>query len=237
MRLPEMNNKVRETMKKGWLVMLALPALLMSGCSKKENYNTIALNKYAVELRSGDAETVYVTEGNPNEVVWRSMNEFVATVDKGQISALRIGTTRVWANSASVAVTVKGRYDLYDEPMEGLKWNMTRDAVVDKLGFPDGVADDVLTYEIVSTINSFRSYGFDANKRLVSASISVSKDYTTDLESFLGERYLLISTPDRQDKQYIDALTVADATQVVTLASYDDDFWIVTYRDIASYKW
>ena len=36
---------------------------------------------------------------------------------------------------------------------------------------------------------------------------------------------------------YIDALTVSDATQVVTLAAYDADYWIVTYRNISSYSW
>ena len=215
---------------------LALP-LMLSGCESKSSGETIALSKYALDLRAGDAETVYVTEGNPDEVVWRSTNEFVATVDRGQVKGLRIGTARVWANTASVAVTVKGRYDLYDEPMDGLRWGMTREELVDKLGFPDGVADNVLTYEMVSSINSFRSYEFDANMRLVAASISVSRACTDDLEAFLGERYLLITTDNRPDKQYIDALTVSDATQVVTLAAYDADYWIVTYRNISSYSW
>lgn len=223
-------------MKKGWLVWLAVPALLL-GCSQSNDYDTTTLDRTSLEMRAGDVQTVYVTSGNPDKVVWRSANEFVATVDRGQIKALRIGSTRVWANSAAVAVTVKGRYDLYDEPMTGLRWGMTREELVAKLGFPDGVVGNVLIYNMESATTSFLSYEFDADMRLTGASVSVSKGFSDELEAFLGERYLQITSEGRPDQQYIDALTVTDASVVVTRASYDDLYWLVTYRDITSYAW
>lgn len=109
------------------MTLAALPAVLLAGCKQESNYNNITLDKYALEMRTGDTQIVYVETGDPDNVAWRSDNEFVATVERGRISGLRIGQTRITANNASVSVTVRGRSDLYDEPMEDLSWNMTRE--------------------------------------------------------------------------------------------------------------
>ena len=114
-------------------------------------------------MRTGDTQIVYVETGDPDNVAWRSDNEFVATVERGRISGLRIGQTRITANNASVSVTVRGRSDLYDEPMEDLSWNMTREQV---------------------------------------------------------------------DKNYINNLTYSTSTMTVGRTGYDDDYWLVSYRQI-----
>lgn len=210
---------------------MLLPMLLV-GCKETTSYNNVALDRYTLELRAGDTQSVYVVAGDPDNVLWQSDDEFVATVDGGAISALRIGRTRITANNAAVSVTVVGRSNLYDEPMEGLEWQMTREQVVDKLGLPDEMADGVLTYNLSSSVNSFVRYTFTGN-RLVEAAITVSRTATSQLDDFLGERYLLLDDSDsRQDKDYIDRLTYDEATMVVTRTGFDNDYWIVTYKPL-----
>ena len=183
-------------------------------------------------MRTGDTQIVYVETGDPDNVAWRSDNEFVATVERGRISGLRIGQTRITANNASVSVTVRGRSDLYDEPMEDLSWNMTREQVVNRLGLPDKMENNVLTYDLVSSVNSFKSYEFDSNNRLVAANITVGKDKTAQLDDFLNERYLLLNGSEQGDKNYINNLTYSTSTMTVGRTGYDDDYSLVSYRQI-----
>ncbi|HIW97813.1 MAG TPA: hypothetical protein H9866_04920 [Candidatus Tidjanibacter gallistercoris] len=219
-------------MKRMSLACVALFAALLAGCKNDDGYNNVTLDRYVLEMRTGDTQTVYVVTGNPNGVAWRSDNEFVATVDAGRISGLRIGQTRITANNASVSVTVKGRVDLYDEPMANLTWGMTKEQVVNRLGLPDRMEDGILTYELVSSVNSFKSYEFDGNNRLTASSITVSRDKTAQLDDFLNERYLLLGDSDRQDKDYIDNLTYTTSSMLVSRTVYDGDYWLVTYRQI-----
>ena len=229
----KMKNEYRISgMRKFVLTLAALPAVLLAGCKQESNYNNITLDKYALEMRTGDTQIVYVETGDPDNVAWRSDNEFVATVERGRISGLRIGQTRITANNASVSVTVRGRSDLYDEPMEDLSWNMTREQVVNRLGLPDKMENNVLTYDLVSSVNSFKSYEFDSNNRLVAANITVGKDKTAQLDDFLNERYLLLNGSEQGDKNYINNLTYSTSTMTVCRTGYDDDYWLVSYRQI-----
>lgn len=219
----------KDIMRKLFFVLIAIPAIL-TGCRKDDGGNNVTLDKYALEMRTGDVQTVYVVTGDPNNVAWGSLNEFVATVDRGRISGLRIGQTVVTANNASVAVTVRGRIDLYDEPLENLRWGMTKEQVVSLLGVPAKIDGNVLTYDITSAVNSFKSYEFDSNNRLTVANISVSKDKTSQLDDFLGERYLLMNSGSSQDRDYINSLTYSTARMVVSRTSLDESYWLVSYR-------
>ena len=77
-----MKNEYRISgMRKFVLTLAALPAVLLAGCKQESNYNNITLDKYALEMRTGDTQIVYVETGDPDNVAWRSDNEFVATVE------------------------------------------------------------------------------------------------------------------------------------------------------------
>lgn len=205
-------------------------SVIFTGCRKDGGGNNVTLDKYALEMRTGDVQTVYVVTGDPNNVAWGSLNEFVATVDRGKISGLRIGQTIVTANNASVAVSVRGRIDLYDEPLDNLRWGMTKEQVVSLLGVPAKIDGNVLTYDLTSSVNSFKSYEFDSNNRLTVANISVSKDKTSQLDDFLGERYLLMNSGSSEDRDYINSLTYSTATMVVSRTSLDESYWLVSYQ-------
>lgn len=219
-------------MKRLIFAMLAAVAGVLTGCKEESNYNNITLSTYKLTMRAGDVQKVEVTSGNPDDVRWRSENEFIATVDEGTISAHRIGQTRITANNAAVVVTVEGLSNLYDNPMDGLSWGMTQEQLYDKLGMPSTKDETSMTYNIVSSINSLKTYSFEDNK-LVAAAITVTKDKTSQLDDYLNERYLLLNTEEtRQDKDYINALTYSAATLLITRTSYDDNYWLVSYKQI-----
>lgn len=219
-------------MKKLIFAILAAAAGMLTGCKEESGYNNITLNTYKLDMRAGDAQKVEITSGNPDDVRWRSENEFIATVDDGLISAQRIGQTRITANNAAVVVTVEGLSNLYDNPMDGLSWGMTQEQLYDKLGMPSTKDEKSMTYNMVSAINSLKTYSFVDN-RLVSAAITVTKDKTSQLDDYLNERYLLLNDDEtRQDRDYINALTYSMATLLVTRTSYDDNYWLVSYKQI-----
>ena len=89
-----------------------------------------------------------------------------------------------------------------------------------------------MTYDLVSSVNSFKSYEFDSNNRLVAANITVGKDKTAQLDDFLNERYLLLNGSEQGDKNYINNLTYSTSTMTVGRTGYDDDYWLVSYRQI-----
>jgi hypothetical protein len=221
-------------MKRVVWTLAVLAAAALTGCRERSDHDSVTLDRYALEMRTGDTQTVYILTGDPDRTVWRSDNEFVATVRNGRISGCRIGKTRITANNASVAVTVTGRSSLYEEPMEELRWGMLREEVVARFGLPDRLEENVLTYRLDSSVNSFRSYDFDEHNRLVAAHITVARDKTLQLDDFLGERYLQLSDDDRQERDYIDNLTYTQATVRVSRVGYDDDYWLVSYRRINS---
>lgn len=221
----------KNLMKKLVLILFVLP-MLFAGCSD-DNKGGVSLDKYRVEFKTGDTKQVHVTAGDPNSVIWRSDNEYIATVEKGRITGHRIGSTFVFANTTIVAVVVNGRYNLYDEPTSKVRWGMTKDEVTRQMGFPDKVDNNVITYNLNSSVNSFESYEFDANNRLCVANITVSREKTSQLDDFLAERYLLLSSSvENENQDYINGLTTGTSTMTVRRAVYDEAYWIVSYRGL-----
>lgn len=216
-------------MKKMLLILFVLP-MLFAGCNDDDR-GGVSLDTYRVECKTGDTKQVNVMAGDPNSVIWRSDNEYIATVEKGRITGHRIGSTFVFANTTIVAVVVSGRYNLYDEPIAKVKWGMTKDEVTRQMGFPDKVENNVITYNIISSVNSFESYEFDANNRLFGANITVSREKTSQLDDFLAERYLLLSSSvENENRDYINGLTTGTSTMTVRRSVYDENYWLISYR-------
>ena len=146
---------------------------------------------------------------------------------EGAEALLKEGKDAILASSASC-----NRAELDRSVAVGEKLNMTREQVVNRLGLPDKMENNVLTYDLVSSVNSFKSYEFDSNNRLVAANITVGKDKTAQLDDFLNERYLLLNGSEQGDKNYINNLTYSTSTMTVCRTGYDDDYWLVSYRQI-----
>ena len=211
---------------------LVLPAILLSGCKVNEHYNNITLDKYKLDMQSGDSQKINVLTGDPDNVLWTSDNPYAVTVDKGVVSALRVGNARITANNASVAVKVSPRSNLYVEPITDFQWGVSREFVIGTIGIPDKLENNTMRYDLSSAVSSFKIYMFDDNGRLIAAGITVNRDRTSHLDDFLNERYQLLTDDGEVNKEYINALTYANADMSISRNAYDSNYWIVIYRSL-----
>lgn len=211
------------------VLTLVIPALLFSAC-KKESYNNITLDKYQLSLLSGDSQKINVLSGDPDNVLWISDNPFVATVDNGNITGVRVGKARISANNTSVAVLVNPRSNLYVEPVADFHWGVSREYVINTLGIPDKLENNTMRYDMSSAVSSFKIYMFDDNGRLIAAGITINRDKTSHLDDFLNERYFLLTDDGDINKEFINALSYSKASMSVSRNAYDNNYWIVTYR-------
>lgn len=218
---------------KKFAYLIFAAAAMAAGCSGDSGSVPVVLDRNVVELRVGDVQQIKVVAGDADGVRWRSGNEFVASVSEGRITGQHIGRTSVLADDVPVMVTVKGRYFLYDEPLAGLEWGITKEKLAETLGFPDRVEDDTVIYRVESSVNSLRIYEFDKNGRLFRAGVTVRRSMTDQLDDFLAERYLRVSPDGQETVEYIDALVSADAGMRVVRSVYDDDYWMVTYSPVS----
>lgn len=209
---------------------LVLPALLLAACKRQDSYNNITLDRYQLSLLSGDSQKINVQTGDPENVLWTSDNPFVATVDKGTISGIRVGTARISANNAVVSVRVNPRSNLYVEPITDFRWGVTREYVINTLGIPDRIENNTMRYDMSSAVSSFKIYMFDDNGRLIAAGITINRDKTSHLDDFLNERYFLLTDDGEINKEFINALSYTHADMSVSRNAYDNNYWIVTYR-------
>lgn len=218
-------------MKKLFPLFLLIP-LVFSGCGKSDPPR-LSLDSYNIELKAGDISTVKVMSGETG-VAWRIENPYVATVDNGKVTGIRVGKTMLLANSTPAVVNVTPRYMLYEEPVKGTRWGMTKNEIYKLMGdkFPDRMEGNLFIYNIESSVNSFKSYEFDKNERLIAVNITVNKEFGTELDNFLAERYMDISGDSTTGKHYLNALTQAASTMLISRTSYDDDYWVISYRDV-----
>ena len=100
-----MNNRYTNLLK---LVVGALLVLLVtSGCNLNDIINpklkitAVELNAEAASLEVGESVTLtVVVYGDPNhEVLWRTSNSKLATVERGEVAALEPGEVRITALS------------------------------------------------------------------------------------------------------------------------------------------
>ena len=211
---------------------LLMPAMLLGACKNNDHYNNITLDKYKLEMQSGDSQKINVLTGDPDNVLWTSDNQFVATVDKGVVSAMRVGNARITANNASVVVKVSPRSNLFIEPVSDFPWGVSREFVINAIGIPDKLENNTMRYDLSSAVSSFKIYMFDDNGRLIAAGITVSRDRTSHLDDFLNERYLLLTDDGEVNKEYINAPTYSSADMSISRNAYDNNYWIVTYRSL-----
>lgn len=214
------------------LPLFLLLSLVFSGCNNDDSHQ-LTLDNYNIELKSGDSKTVRVLSGETG-INWRTENSFIATVDNGKVTAHRVGKTLLLANNTAAMVTVSPRYLLYDEPIVNTYWGMNKNDIFRLMGekFPDKMESNLFTYYIDSPVNSFKTFEFDFSERLIAVSISVAKQKVTELDNFLAERYQEMPGGTEIERHYINGNTQTTSTMLISRTSYDDDYWIVSYRRV-----
>lgn len=101
------------------LCLILSMCFILTSCGKKEEktYDNLTIDKTQLELQVGEKYTYAVkngeTEINLEELVWQSSDETIATVEKGEVVAVKNGTTIITAivdkKALTSTVTVKDK--------------------------------------------------------------------------------------------------------------------------------
>lgn len=206
--------------------LLGAVLTLFSGCSKEED-KLITLLSSEKTLYYGDEYQIEATSNTP--ILYSSEDEFHANVsESGLVTAMFVGETHIVLSNGKdtkkVLITVKAKSNLYPEPY--LEFGISRSSFITKYGTPDSETEDGLLYEDYSNASPAIMYLFDENNKLESVGVLVKTAYSSNLGTFLGERYLLV---DEEDLIFINALKISDATMAVSPTLYNISYWIVIY--------
>jgi hypothetical protein len=216
------------------LFLSFLVSLSLFACKKEP---VLTLETSYATLKS--METVLINASGFDNYQFSSEDEYIAAVsDKGVVTALRIGKTKIIVRAedkvAYFNVDVNPKYNFFSEPLT--EWGISRAQLISKLGNPDTSTSDGVGYMSNSTIAPASVYIFDS-KGLVASSVLVDSDYSSQLGSFMAERYLLASVNSSEYTIYfINALTMLKASTIVGLKLYNINYWMAGYVRNDSYS-
>jgi len=217
---------------KNLIISLALASVLLA-CQKEP---VLTLEQTTASLKSGENFSINAT--GFDSYTFTSQNEYVAKVSAtGVVTAQRIGKTNIVVKAedkvAYFNVEVVPAYNLFTEPI--MEWGMSRAQLISKLGTPASSTADGVGYTNSSTIAPISVYLFDS-KGLSVSSILVNSNYSSQLGSFMAERYLLVSVDAEEYSIYfINALSLQKATTIVGLEIYNLSYWMAAYIRNDSY--
>lgn len=212
-----------------------LPALLFCitifvSCEENEpKPQELEVSTSKISLNSGGNESILAT--SDFDILYESENEFHATVtSQGEVTAVKVGSTNIIVTSnskvESVEVEVLPLYNTYPTPI--IDWSMTVNKIISVIGQPDAISDGVLGYGEYSPKAPVVMYKFDENEKLSSTAVMVNTEYSSELGSFMEERYQYAGESDGFFI-FADALEPSRAKLIVAASQYDTDFWMVIY--------
>ena len=217
-------------MKKSVLLMFAVLAMVLSGCSSdNEEDNSIVLDSKEVSIYSGNK--FQIEAKSEKSISYQSDDEYHARVSvSGLITANKVGKTNIVLTngyeSKTVEVTVKGKSNLYPEPY--LKWGTTRDDLIKLLGQPDSETEKTIAYTNYSTSVPAILYAFDGNNTLNAVILAVKSLFSSELATYLGERYIPY-TSEKNSIYYINGYTDDTVTMGIQTSLNNINYWTVLY--------
>ncbi|MHC1689825.1 MAG: Ig-like domain-containing protein [Bacteroidales bacterium] len=217
---------------KNLIISLALAAILLA-CQKEP---VLTLEQTNISLKSGENFSISAT--GFDSYTFTSQDEYVAKVSAtGVVTAQRIGKTNIVVKAedkvAYFNVEVAPAYNFFIEPIT--EWGMSRAQLVSKLGTPASSTASGVGYTHSSAIAPISVYLFDS-KGLSVSSILINSNYSSQLGSFMAERYLPVSIDaDEYSIYLINALSLQKATTIVGLKLYNISYWMAAYIRNDSY--
>ncbi|MBR5603153.1 MAG: Ig-like domain-containing protein [Bacteroidales bacterium] len=203
-------------MKKVFLFFMVLSAVMLYSC--KEDVITVK-NGELVQLNHGD--THQIEAESVSMIRYESSDEYCAQVSQyGLVQANYVGSANILLNNEIeekiVKVEVKAVSSLYEEP--DIAFGDTKLSVIDKLGTPSEDNGNTFIYKDYSSSVSYLLVLFE-NDRVLSYAVMLDHSYSSELATFIGERYRSLGVIDKYFC-YINSLQVADATMMVGLGTY-----------------
>ena len=216
-------------MRKLSFVLMAVIAISFIGC-KKEMISVSSPSTSQLTMYHGD--TRQITAESDYDIKYSSQNDYHATVsDKGLITAQYVGTTIIKVDSKydsrEITVTVSPRSKLYPGP--NISIGETKSSIIERFGEPDVDLGLGIGYRNYSTKTAGLAVIFDDNQRCTEYTVLVKEEYSSEIDTFLSERYNFY-----YGVMYIDALDITKATMKITASSYDSDLWEVDYKSSKS---
>lgn len=108
--------------------VFALAGVSFFSCSSSNDYEPFTMNERAITIQNGDKYTITHT----GKASWSSEDNFVASVNDGEVTANHVGETAIYAMSggskSQCNVTVIGSYNYFREPL--CKLNATPEDVM-----------------------------------------------------------------------------------------------------------
>lgn len=211
-------------------LVLAFP-FVFTGCSSDENDNAIILKSSEVTLIHTEKHQIDAT--SDSKIMYRSEDEYHAKVsESGLITAGKVGETNILLTSSGdtkkVKVIVKPESTMYPEP--NLEFGISKDDLIKKIGTPNKETSNGIGYNNFSTKAPDLVYLFDTNNKLKSVGVIIKTAYTSELSTYLGERYVYgTSIEEDYTLLFVNALKLEDVTMMIGASLYNTSYWMAIY--------
>lgn len=209
--------------------VIALAGVSFFSCSSSNDDEAFTMNERAITIQKGDKYTITHT-GNAS---WSSEDNFVASVNDGEVTANHVGETAIYAISGGTKsqcdVTVRGSYNYFREPL--CKLNATPEDVMRyetrSLDTKKSDRTMLIYYPAMNEDVDVIAYTFK-NDKLESAFVAMAMNGNASqalqmMNNFMSERYL--GGIANQGYLYINAKSVDAASKQVfvsnTISGYE----------------
>lgn len=209
--------------------VFALAGVSFFSCSSSNDDEPFTMNERAITIQKGDKYTITHT----GKASWSSEDNFVASVNDGEVTANHVGETAIYAMSggskSQCNVTVRGSYNYFREPL--CKLNATPEDVMRyetrSLDTKKSDRTTLIYYPAMNENIDVVAYTFK-NDKLESAFVAMTMHGNASqalqmMNNFMSERY--IGGVASQGYVYINAKSVDAASKQVfvsnTISGYE----------------
>lgn len=209
--------------------VFALAGVSFFSCSSSNDDEPFTMNERAITIQKGDKYTITHT-GNAS---WSSEDNFVASVNNGEVTANHVGETAIYAISGGTKsqcdVTVRGSYNYFREPL--CKLNATPEDVMKyetrSLDTKKSDRTTLIYYPAMNEDVDVIAYTFK-NGKLESAFVAMTMHGNASqalqmMNNFMNERY--IGGISNKGYVYINAKSLDSASKQVfvsnTISGYE----------------
>lgn len=207
----------------------ALAGVSFFSCSSSNDDEPFTMNERAITIQKGDKYTITHT----GKASWSSEDNFVASVNDGEVTANHVGETAIYAmyggSKSQCNVTVRGSYNYFREPL--CKLNATPEDVMRyetrSLDTKKSDRTTLIYYPAMNENIDVVAYTFK-NDKLESAFVAMTMHGNASqalqmMNNFMSERY--IGGVASQGYVYINAKSVDAASKQVfvsnTISGYE----------------
>lgn len=209
--------------------VFALAGVSFFSCSSSNDDEPFTMNERAITIQKGDKYTITHT----GKASWSSEDNFVASVNDGEVTANHVGETAIYAMSggskSQCNVTVRGSYNYFREPL--CKLNATPEDIMRyetrSLDTKKSDRTTLIYYPAMNENIDVVAYTFK-NDKLESAFVAMTMHGNASqalqmMNNFMSERY--IGGVASQGYVYINAKSVDAASKQVfvsnTISGYE----------------